>query len=126
MPASISPISVVGTRMWAIPRRISDAESVTMSEQTPPPKAMSSPRRLSPCENASAQTDCTSSIDFVSSRTFRTSVETVSVFSNTARIAEPYIRSTVGVVTSSALRSPMASTSALVCDCSSALEKTTW
>src|SRR5438876_220983 len=43
-----------------------------------------------------------------------------------ARIAEPYIRSTVGVVTSSALRSPIASTSALVCDCSSALEKTTW
>src|SRR5438094_859407 len=37
MPASICPIRVVGTRMWATPRRMSEAESVTMLVEPPSP-----------------------------------------------------------------------------------------
>src|SRR6267378_193980 len=111
MPASICPIKVVGTRMCPTPRLISEAATVTTSRQTPPPNPISSPRRFRPCESASLQTDSTSSIDFVSSRALSTSVETVFVLFSAARIAAPYIRSTVGVVTSNALRSSIASCS---------------
>ena len=75
--------------MWATPRRMSEAESVTMSEHTPPPMEINTPVRFRPCDRASLHTAATSSIDFVSSRAFSTSVETVFVFCNTARIAAP-------------------------------------
>src|SRR5882762_402943 len=114
MPASICPIKVVGTRMCPTPRLINEAATVTTSRQTPPPNPISSPRRFRPCKRASLQTDSTSSIDFVSSRAFNTSIETVFVLFSAARIAAPYIRSTAGVVTSNALRSSIASCSTVL------------
>ena len=89
IPASICPISVVGTRRWPMPRRIREAASVTTSEQTPPPNETISPRRLRPCDMACLHTASTISMDLVSSRTSSTSVETVLVFLKIARMARP-------------------------------------
>ena len=64
IPASIWPINVVGIRRWETPRRSIDAANVTMSEQTPPPIEIRTPRRSILASDAARQTVNTESNSF--------------------------------------------------------------